>query len=152
MKKLLFLLSIVIISCNNQNDVSISGTLKGGEGTILYLQQLETSRVIDLDSVKLKNGESFKFRVKLENPELLLLKNEKGEIINLLPAPGENLTLSTNMEAFQDYEVEGSPESEKIKGLVEQLGLTRHKMDSISLAISNLPDGEVQKLNILQPG
>ena len=150
MKKLLILLSIAIVACTDQNDVSISGTIKGGEGTKLYLQQLETSRLTDLDSVTLKDSESFKFKLNLENPELLLLKNHKGEIINLLPAPGENLRVNADLESFQDYDVEGSTDSEKIRGLVQQLGATRHRLDSISLAISNLSDGEEQKLNILQ--
>ena len=153
MKNLLLPIGIIIVlaGCNTDQKVSIRGTVSNGEGALLVLQRLDVNSIIDVDSTRVDNKEQFSFKLSLDHPELLILKNENGELINLLPAPGEQVTVNSAYEEFGSaYSIGNSEESEKIRDLVLTLNSTRHKMDSIAEAISAFEDPESPQMKLLQ--
>lgn len=110
---------------------------------MLTLERLDVNRTTLVDSVRIKKDDSFAFKIRLEDPELFLIKNQEGSIINLLLSQGEKVRINASYDSFgSGYTVEGSEESEGIRILVEHLDMTRVKLDSLeNLADSiNSPD------------
>jgi len=72
-------------------------------------------------------------------------------MINLLLFPGDRITVETSMDDFgTGYRVEGSPESENIRELVEHLGNTREVLDSLETAAEAIGDPDDPRLGLLR--
>ncbi|MBN2698085.1 MAG: AhpC/TSA family protein [Bacteroidales bacterium] len=151
MKRILIFLFILLLGCNHRERIHVSGIINNGEGKGLKIQQLESDRLSDLDSLVIHKNRSFKFSVKLHSPELLILRNDEGAIINLLATPGESIRIHSDYENFgRDYEVTGSPGSEKIRELVIRLGETRHALDSLFEIITGPEIREEEQMRLMQ--
>jgi len=152
MKRILWILiAIFFVSCSQKKNTTISGTLSDGAGSTLYLEQLNVSQTRQVDSVKVKKDDTFRMKIEVNEPELYILKNDKGKIINLLPLPGENISLTTSPGAFgKTYTVSGSPESEKVQVLVDHLNRTRFLLDSIGQVLISLNDQGSEEANLLK--
>ena len=94
---ILFLL-LAGLGCS-RNKTEIMGLVEGGSEKTISLERLDVNRTILVDSVKTKKDGSFSFKTRLEEPELYILKYEPGEILNLLLAPGEKVSISTTSES-----------------------------------------------------
>ena len=118
--QLAFIIPIVgiFISCSNKNNFTIKGFIKDGNEKILYFENISTSRVILLDSVKLKPNGLFKFKQKRPvAPEFYRLRLN-NQLINFSIDSTEILSINSDTLRFaKDYTVEGSLESEHIKTL-----------------------------------
>jgi len=150
MKKYLAIVvtAIILVSCNNENRVTINGTYPDGQGQTVVLEMLNVSQLNQIDSVEINKNGIFRFKLELENPELLLIKNELGQIINLLAFPGEDITLGIPNNNFTDgYSVKGSQESDKIKSLVERVEITKRELDSLAQVSTTTED--TTELNII---
>jgi thiol-disulfide isomerase/thioredoxin len=138
MKKIHLIFSIIgflIISCNKQTEIIIEGSLQNGEDKVLMLERLDIDKTTILDSCRIKKkNNNFRFRIHAVNPDLFILRNEEGKIINLLPAPGERLRIEGDYLNFDGpYTVKGSDDSELVRQLVERLNKTKadlKKLDS----------------------
>jgi len=150
--KQLLILSLVIagLSCN-RNRVTIDGTVDGGGGTHIYFERLDVNRTVLVDSVEAGINGSFSISAGVEEPELFLLRNIRGDMINLLLFPGDRITVETSMDDFgTGYRVEGSPESENIRELVEHLDNTREVLDSLETAAEAIGDPDDPRLGLLR--
>lgn len=146
---ILYLL-VMVIGCNS-NKTEISGRIEGGKNETITLEKLDVNRTSVIDSMKIKNDGSFSFKTKLEEPELFILKNELGDIVNLLPAPGEKVSIITRSESFgNEYEVTGSEESENIRLLVDHLEQTRNDIDSILIVANSIDDPESPQMDLIR--
>ena len=118
--QLALLISVVgiFISCSNKNQFTIKGCIKDGNEKMLYLENVTTSRVILLDSVKLNKTGLYKFNHKRpEVPDFYRLRLN-NQWINFAIDSTEILTiLSDTLRFARDYTIEGSLESEFIKKL-----------------------------------
>lgn len=129
----LILAAIVLFSCNSEDRVTIKGSYPEGKGEMLSLEMLNINQLFPIDSFRVKNNGTYRFSFDLENPELILLKNKKGQIINLLPYPGDVIGIDIADSRFStSYTIQGSPESEKIRSLVKKVERTKNRLDSIS--------------------
>jgi len=143
-KTLLFsvLFLLLLTSCKNKRNTVIEGTLSSGARKYLYLDYLDIDKTTKVDSLKIKKDDNFKFRIHLDEPGIYILRNENGKLINLLPSPGEHLTIQANYaEMNRDYSVSGSKESEYIRQLVEKIYNTRDrlsKLDEMYDSLSNV--------------
>ncbi|MCP4310667.1 MAG: AhpC/TSA family protein [Bacteroidetes bacterium] len=145
----LFLLTAGI-ACN-RNNVSIHGSVEEGEGQAITLERLDVNRTSLIDSAAIGKEGAFTLTTNLEEPELFVLRYSNGEIVNLLIAPGEKITLSTRAESFdKGYSVHGSEESENIRILVEQLNLTRSKLDSLEEVALTAGDPESPHMKLVR--
>lgn len=135
----------------SRNKTEIMGLVEGGLDKTITLERLDVNRTTVIDSVKLKRDGSFLFKTQLEEPELYILRDEKGDIVNLLLAPGEKVSISTSSESFgRGYKVKGSEESENIKLLVERLDQTRSALDSILLVADSVVDPQSPHMDLIR--
>ncbi len=120
-KKIIVVLLTVftIIACNKKETVEganlhITGNVEGlGQGK-LYIQKVEDSALVVLDSIAIKGDSKFESHLKLESPEMLYLTLDRGQtssIDNSLPffaEPG-TITIETTLKHFfADAKVLGS--------------------------------------------
>ena len=143
-------MAITGFACNSTR-TEISGLVNGGEGLDLTLERLDVNKTSLVDSVKTGKDGSFTIKLNLEEPELYILKNGKGDIMNLLVKPGENIKIETSHESFGSrYSLSGSEESEGIRLLVEQLEQTRQVLDSLQLVAGTIGDPESPQMELLK--
>jgi len=143
-------MAITVFACNSTR-TEISGLIHGGEEISLTLERLDVNRTSVIDSVKTAKDGTFSIRLGLKEPELYILKNENGEIINLLISPGENIALESSHESFGTaYTLSGSEESEGIRILVEQLAQTRKDLDSLQLVAGAIGDPESPQFELVK--
>lgn len=129
-------------ACSSRQ-TEISGIIEGGAGTSLSLEKLNVNQTALIDSLEVNSNGAFSVRFKLEEPELLILKNSQGKIISLLVSPGDKISLETSEGAFEkSYLVEGSPESEGIRSMVIHLESTRVEMDSLQMLAAKIANPE----------
>lgn len=146
-----FLLLLLAGSACNRNNVSIEGSVVEGEGQTIFLERLDVNRISLLDSTTIGKGDRFSISTNIENPELFVLRHSNGEIVNLLIAPGENISLTTEAESFgKGYDLEGSEESENIRILIEQLNATRSTLDSLQEVAATVSDPESPHLKVIR--
>jgi peroxiredoxin len=153
-RKLVYLIGLVWLiagfGCSSSKS-EIAGVITGGEGQSLMLEKLNVNQTSVIDSIQLGKDGSFTVKIDLEEPELYILKNSEGELINLLVAPGEKISIETSLESFgMGYRVEGSDESEGIRILVEELHQTRNVLDSLQAVAISIEDPESPQLDIIR--
>ena len=112
MKKI-FLVAIAVftlISCNKNEEnsdanVHISGDVKGLSQGKLYLQKIQDSALVILDSMVINGDSKFESHIKLDSPEVLYLTLDRGQtnsVDNSLPffaEPGD-IKIETSLKAF----------------------------------------------------
>jgi thiol-disulfide isomerase/thioredoxin len=130
-------------SCRDTTNIRIHGSYPAGTGENLYVERLNIAETQLIDSVKIKKNGSFRFSLKLDHPELILIRNTRDQYINLLAFPDDEIRLEIPGQSFRTgYTVEGSDESEKIRQLVGAVNRTKIRLDSISEALNALEDQE----------
>ncbi|WP_338377931.1 DUF4369 domain-containing protein [uncultured Flavobacterium sp.] len=119
-KKIIALALVIIslVSCNkNDNEgknLHLTGNIKGLSQGKLYIQQVQDSSLVVLDSIIIKGGSKFDTYLNIESPEMLYLFLDRGQtnsIDNNLPffaEPGE-MNIETTLESFfADAKITGS--------------------------------------------
>lgn len=127
-------LLLLLGSCNSRKgNILISGSYPEGKGDYIQLQKLNVSQAEFIDSVKVKKNGDFRFLLNLDAPEIVFLRNTRGQNINILAFPEDHIQVRIPGSTFTtEYEIKGSPESEKIRILVQNLEETKIKLDSIA--------------------
>lgn len=101
---------ITIIACEKKDspegaNVHISGNVEGlGQGK-LYIQKIQDSALVILDSISIKGDSKFESNIKLESPEMLYLFLDRGQTNSIdnnlmfFAEPG-NITIETTLKEF----------------------------------------------------
>jgi hypothetical protein len=135
----------------SSNKAEISGIVSGGADKTLTLERLDVNRTTVTDSTVIKKDDSFFFKSQLEQAELFVVKNQEGEIINLLLSPGEKIQLNASYDHFgTTYQLDGSVESEGIRMLVDHLSQTRHDLDSLLLLVDSIEDPQNPQMDLIR--
>ena len=135
--------SVLVVSCGSDDNITIRGTYPAGTGEYLEFEMLNIAEKQFIDSVKVNKKGDFSFSFDLDHPELILVKNDQEQYINLLAFPGEEIRLAIPQASFKKgYTVDGSEESGKVRTLELNVEQTRKKLDSILTAINELEDIE----------
>ncbi len=147
---IVLIVAITGFSCNSTK-TEISGLISGGEDISLTFERLDVNRTSVLDSVRTGKDGSFHVKLGIEEPELYILKNDDGALINLLVSPGEKISVNSNYDSFgSDYTVTGSEESEGIQLLVDQLDQTRSTLDSLQAVAGTIGDPENPQFELVR--
>jgi peroxiredoxin len=147
---IVLIVAITGFSCNSTK-TEISGLISGGEDISLTFERLDVNRTSVLDSVRTGKDGSFYIKLGLEEPELYILKNDNGALINLLVSPGEKISVNSSYDSFgRDYTVTGSEESEGIQILVDQLYQTRNTLDSLQAVAGAIGDPENPQFELVR--
>ncbi|HEA30577.1 MAG TPA: DUF4369 domain-containing protein [Leeuwenhoekiella sp.] len=107
LKKLIFLGAILmIVSCNNSNDFFLTGNVSGLKKGKLYLQRVDDTTLVTLDSLEVSGDPEFAFEAQIKEPQVLYLNLEKkdgsdyDDRILFFAEPGE-MTLTTSLKNFE---------------------------------------------------
>lgn len=83
MKKLILAILLLVIcsACEktSENTINITGNIAGLKKGTLYLQHLQDSLLVNLDSLELKGDGNFTFSHELESPEILYVYLDKAD-------------------------------------------------------------------------
>jgi peroxiredoxin len=135
-RSVLLTISVVLVimswGCSNEHKAKVKGQLEEGKGQTLYLNKLLVNGAEKLDSVKLKENGQFSFAVELEQPEFYQLALSDNRFINLLLKPGEKVAVRGSAKNLQNYHLEGSEGSAKIKELEGEFVHTRKHLTQIA--------------------
>ncbi len=142
----------------------LTGTVDGLRKGTLYLQKIQDSTLVNIDSVVVNGNPEFQFKTEIENPEIyyLYLKKEDGDSLNdriLFFAEKGNITVNTLLKTFESSAKVTGSENQKLlqeyRKLAKQFNEKNleyiqayfteakeennsKKLDSIQLAIDNL--------------
>lgn len=124
MKKYLFLLSVVLfsgitfMSCKSERTFEIKGELSSVEDETLFLEHRGLGGIVLLDSVKLKNNGTFKFREKApENPEFYQLRIGNQVAVFAVDSTETLIAKGDAKNLAGSFSVENSPVNEQIKNV-----------------------------------
>jgi thiol-disulfide isomerase/thioredoxin len=140
MKKILFLLSLLLVlsACNHRNKFSVTGIIKDSKEKYIYLNKLDVNTPMLIDSAKISRKGSFRFMVKATTTDFYQLGFSSTNFITLLAEPGEKINLEFNGKTlYENFSVEGSVGSEKLRTLDLALADTKRKLDSLSTLYNN---------------
>ena len=111
-------------SCGGEN-FRVEGNISGAKDSVLYFENMSLQGPVAVDSVKLGADGSFTFEDnRPESPEFYRL-SIAGQIINISVDSTESIRVKAGYDDMATgYEVEGSPECQRIKELtLMQIGL-----------------------------
>lgn len=123
MKKLgLFLFALVCLAaCSTEEpNLVIKGKVQGLKKGTLYLQRIQDTSLITMDSVVMKGNEDFTFETTIESPQVLYLylnkkdNNIYDDRITFFAEPGEMIINTTLKKFEEDAIVEGSENQKKL--------------------------------------
>jgi thioredoxin-related protein len=123
---------LLVAGCSDKNVFKIEGNLLNHEKGHIYLNRLDVDISVRIDSSKIRNNGTFKFKVKASEPDFFQIGFSDSDFITLLAEPGEKIKLTFKGKYLYDnYEILGSPGSEKIKVLDIVLANSKRKIDSL---------------------
>jgi len=148
----LLFLTILVIGCSStpekKGNVSISGTIKGLKKGTLYLQKIQDSLLVNLDSLVVDGNPDFLFYTNIDEPEIhyLFLDKHDGTPLNdridFFAEPGA-IIINTSLNNFEKYAA--------IKGGENQAKLLEYKKMNKKFQERNLrimkEDFEAKKQN-----
>lgn len=110
MKKLLLLtvLASLLFSCSQTADLKLTGTVKGLKKGTLYLQRLQDTILVTVDSLIVDGDPDFEFYADLKEPEVLYLHLDKVDAsgyddrIRFFAEPGE-MNIITSLKNFESF-------------------------------------------------
>lgn len=110
MKKILLLsiLATLVISCSRTGDFKLTGTVKGLKKGTIYLQKIQDTNLINLDSLVVDGDPDFEFYTDLKEPEVMYLHLDKVDAsgyddrIRFFAEPGE-MNIITSLKNFESF-------------------------------------------------
>lgn len=105
----------MLASCGGR--AGISGTVEGAAGKDLVVKRLDINRFTVLDTIKVSNGGTFKYKVDVSkgDPEFVYLFSGDRKIAALLVENGDRITVKA--DTLGNCTVQGSEESVRLAGV-----------------------------------
>lgn len=108
---LLAVLVLLFAGCKH-NTFTISGTLEGGAGKTLWLEEIAPSGPLFIDSIHVDSKGHFKYKYTMPYRSMYSLHTTEDNFIVTLPDYGENVKVTGRWDNLSvSYSVSGSPES-----------------------------------------
>lgn len=118
---LLFSLCMLVSCSSEEHNLTVNVKVQGLKKGTLYLQKIEDTMLVNLDSVVVDGQESLNFETSIESPQVLYLylkkkdANEHNDRILFFAEPGK-MVVATTLENFeQDAVVQGSENQKKLQ-------------------------------------
>ena len=110
MRTKLALLSLIglflVTACSKEGDFKLTGKINGLKKGTIYLQKIEDTTLVNLDSLVVDGNSEFEFITDLKEPQIVYLTLEKVDAydyddrIMIFAEPGE-MTLNTSLKNFE---------------------------------------------------
>ncbi|RXJ52209.1 DUF4369 domain-containing protein [Gelidibacter gilvus] len=142
MKRLAFIITLLIVSscAKDKSNFTLKGTIKDLKKGTVYLQKIEDSTLVSIDSLNIIGESPFELRTYLDAPEVLFLKLDKnGEDSGIIPffaAEGITEINTTLKNFFMDAKIKGSVQQEKLEEY--KLMMDKFKDKNLDLIKNNL--------------
>ena len=135
---LFWLFAFVAAGCNDPSQYLIEGHISNAENQYIYLDELNVTSTVNVDSARLGNDGEFSFKGKVGQPTFFLLKLSEKNFVTLLVDSAEHVEVYGDAANFsREYMVKGSAGTELVQKLNIHLSKTKHQLDSIrSLQVS----------------
>ena len=137
-KKTLYIaLVLCLAACNSgkkevEHQWSVSGTIDGAAGKYLKIIDM-TKSGFKPDSIMIGDSGRFAFSQKSAEPKDFVLYIEPENNIRILPCPDEQLILTaTYPNVAETFTVSGSPESERLAGLLRKHHQANFVLDTLN--------------------
>ncbi|UNY98919.1 DUF4369 domain-containing protein [Zhouia spongiae] len=113
--------AILLGACGKEKtNLHITGNIEGLKKGTLYLQKIDSSTFVKIDSMVIDGDAHFKFNTYIESPEMIYLSLEKADgianndLLEVFAEPGE-MTINTTRNYFiAEAKVEGSESHNKL--------------------------------------
>jgi cytochrome oxidase Cu insertion factor (SCO1/SenC/PrrC family) len=130
-----FTISLILLAgCTEKKSININGNLFNKDNNKIYLNRIDVDTYVGIDSASIKKNGNFRFRFKANEPDFYQIGFTSANFITILAEPGEKIILTfKGNKLYENYEVQGSPGSQKIKKLDLVLDDTKRKIDSLKL-------------------
>lgn len=121
MKRIAFILTLLIVaSCaKDQSNFTLKGHIKNLKKGTVYLQKVEDSTLVSIDSITIAGNSEFELHTQLMAPEVLYLKLDKnGHENGLIPFfadQGVTEIHTTLKHFYADATIKGSKQQEKLE-------------------------------------
>ena len=112
-----FVTSVLLFACSEkklENNLHLTGNIKGLKKGTLYVQRVNNNKLIALDTIAIDGNSNFETNIELKSPEMLYLFLDRGVSNSLdnnllfFAEPG-NVNIDTNLENYiADAKVTGS--------------------------------------------
>lgn len=156
MKKIgLFIFALVCLAAcsSEETNLKITGKVQGLKKGTLYLQKVEDTSLITIDSVLMTGNETFAFETLIESPQVLYLYLNKkdntiyDDRIMFFAEPGEMIINTTLKKFEEDAIVEGSQNQKKL--LEYQAMMNRFNTRNLELIQKSVKAQEEENLESL---
>jgi thioredoxin-related protein len=129
---IILLILLITAACKNENKIIIRGEVENPSHDYLQVLMVNLNNTIFVDSVKINSSGNFRIELEDDEPAFYSIGYNDDEFVTVVTEPGDRIRLVFKGKKLQnDYLVEGSEESEKIRMLDRQLGQSVLKLDSL---------------------
>ena len=121
---IVLLLILILLGCENEykpseNTMLLTGKVEGLRKGTLFLQKIQDSILVNIDSVVIEGRPEFQFRTEIESPEIyyLYLNKEDGDSLNdriLFFAEKGEITINTLLKTFESSAKVMGSENQKL--------------------------------------
>ncbi|OBX26970.1 uncharacterized protein DUF4369 [Gelidibacter algens] len=142
MKRFAFIISLLIVSsCAKDNsNFTLKGSIKDLKKGTVYLQKIDDTLLISIDSLIINGESQFELHTYLEGPEVLYLKLDKnGQDSGIIPFfadKGVTEINTTLKNFFMDAKIKGSVQHDKLEEY--QMMMSKFKDKNLDLIKNNL--------------
>lgn len=146
MRKIAVIISLLMVaSCaKDRSNFTLKGNVKDLKKGTVYLQKIEDSLLVSIDSMKINGNSQFELHTYLDSPEVLYLKldkqDEQVELIPFFADQGITEIQTTLKNFFIDAKITGSKQQRKLEEY--KAIMSRFQDKNLELIMSNL---EAQK-------
>src|SRR5690606_40241271 len=146
MRKIAVIISLLMVaSCaKDRSNFTLKGNVKDLKKGTVYLQKIEDTLLVSIDSMKINGNSQFELHTYLDSPEVLYLKldkqDEQVELIPFFADQGITEIQTTLKNFFIDAKITGSKQQQKLEEY--KAIMSRFQDKNLELIMSNL---EAQK-------
>jgi peroxiredoxin len=141
-KIVVFILGILTLtSCFKSRQVKVKGVLKNCKNQTLFFEKVDVFKVRPLDSIKMKNSGRFAFTTSAKYPDFYQLRISDDKTIKLLLEPDEKAIIRGDANMLdKSLDIKGSSGTLLLNGLMDNIKITKSKLDSLSEIFINSDD------------
>lgn len=142
----------ILVSCNNQEATGgfvIKGKIKNFDEKSIALNEITTKGLVFLDTATVEPDGSFEFSGKVSEKTFCTITTASGAVVLVVDSASE-IVLSIDAKNTDTYGVNGSPESEQLRQVMQAnnkyMIMMRNMEDKYARMSNGVPDAQTQQM------